>query len=219
MKMRHKFGSFLIAIGALLFLAGASLFAFNEHEARMADRATVNLLPELIAAIEQSATEPEALPVPEETEEPDGTQPPQEPSTEPQPVLFSMTEVTIGGYPYVGYVSIPALELMLPVMADWSYHRLRIAPCLYTGTVMGNDLVILAHNYKSHFGRISQLEMGDEVTFTDMDGVTTHYQVAALDVLSATAVEEMVAGEYDLTLFTCTYGGKSRVTLRCDRAD
>ena len=29
----------------------------------------------------------------------------------------------------------------------------------------------------------------------------------------------MTAGDFDLTLFTCTYGGKSRVTLRCDRVE
>ena len=38
-------------------------------------------------------------------------------------------------------------------------------------------------------------------------------------VVSFTAVEEMTAGEYDLTLFTCTYGGQSRVTVRCDREE
>lgn len=204
--MRHKFGTFLVVAGALLFLAGALLFACNEHEARMADRAVVDLLPELIAAIE----------------EPPATEEPAEESVAPvlpEPGFIQMTEVEIDGYNYVGYVSIPALELMLPVMADWDYTRLKIAPCRYTGTTFGDDLVILAHNYKRHFGCISELKAGEAVTFTDMDGLVTHYEVVALDVLSATAVEEMVAGEYDLTLFTCTYGGKSRVTLRCDRAD
>ena len=36
-------------------------------------------------------------------------------------------------------------------------------------------------------------------------------------ILGATAVEDMTAGEYDLTLYTCTYGGENRVALRCDR--
>lgn len=29
----------------------------------------------------------------------------------------------------------------------------------------------------------------------------------------------MTDAHWDLTLFTCTYGGKSRVTVRCTRAD
>lgn len=197
-----------MVLGALLFLAGASLFAYNQHEADLADRATVNLLPELIAAIEEKNTAEEI---------PDATEVEVTTPVWLQPDFFEMTEVEIDGYNYIGYVSIPALELELPVMSEWDYTRLRTAPCRYSGTTMGDDLVILAHNYKRHFGHISELQVGDSVIFTDMDGVVTYYEVAALDVLSATAVEEMVAGDYDLTLFTCTYGGESRVTLRCDR--
>ncbi len=28
-------------------------------------------------------------------------------------------------------------------------------------------------------------------------------------------VEEMITGDWDLTLFTCTLGGQTRVTVRC----
>jgi sortase A len=49
-----------------------------------------------------------------------------------------------------------------------------------------------------------------------MDGNTTAYEVVGKDVLDPTAVEVMTSGEYDLTLFTCTYGGASRVTVYCD---
>ena len=37
--------------------------------------------------------------------------------------------------------------------------------------------------------------------------------------LPETAVEEMRAGEWDLTLFTCTYDGRARVTVRCIRTE
>lgn len=52
-----------------------------------------------------------------------------------------------------------------------------------------------------------------------MDGVVTHYQVVALDILQPTAVEEMTAGAYDLTLFTCTYDSGSRLTVRCEQTE
>lgn len=133
------------------------------------------------------------------------------------PEDFRMTEVEIDGYGYIGYLSLPRLKLELPIMADWDYGRLQIAPCRYAGTLRGNDLVLMAHNYASHFGRISELSAGDRVIFTDMDGVATVYIVVGLDILPPGAVEEMTAGHYDLTLFTCTYGGASRVTVYCDR--
>ena len=42
---------------------------------------------------------------------------------------------------------------------------------------------------------------------------------SASDLLPATAVEEMTAGDYDLTLFTCTANRTHRVTVRCDLAE
>ena len=87
---------------------------------------------------------------------------------------------------------------------------LQIAPCRYYGSIGGEDLVLMAHNYASHFGRIDELRPGDTVCFTDMDGISTWYQVTVRDLLPPTAVEEMTSGGSDLTLFTCTYGGRTR---------
>jgi sortase A len=128
-----------------------------------------------------------------------------------------MAEVKINGYNYIGYLSIPALELELPIMSSWSYRQLKIAPCRYSGSLRGEDLVLMAHNYSRHFGKISKLNEGDTISFTDVDGVVTYYQVAAMDILEPTAVEVMTSGEFDLTLFTCTYGGGSRVTVCCNK--
>ena len=98
-----------------------------------------------------------------------------------------------------------------------TYTRLRIAPCRYSGSVRGEDIVIMAHNYASHFGGLSKLSEGDNVIFTDTNGTPTVYEVVAMDVLAPYAVKEMTAGDFDLTLFTCTYAGQSRVTVYCDR--
>ena len=133
-----------------------------------------------------------------------------------EPEAFEMTEVVIDGYAYIGYISIPLLELELPVMSGWDYTRLKISPCRYTGSINGEDLVIMAHNYTTHFGGLSKLQIGDQVVFTDMDGIVTSYEVVGRDVLAPNAVEEVTSGEFDLTLFTCTYGGKSRVTVYCN---
>ncbi len=181
-------------------MGALSLFLFNRLEAKQAGDAAINILPQMIAQISQ--------PVP--------TNPAEEPYY-PDPYDPAMTEVEIDGYGYVGYLSIPDLGLELPVMSKWDYSRLKIAPCRYSGSTKTDDLVICAHNYREHFGLLKGLTTGATVTFTDMDGVVWNYQVVVVDILSATAVEEMESGEYDLTLFTCTYGGASRVTVRCDR--
>ncbi len=205
---RRKAGVVLILAGLLLIAAALGLYLHNRGEENRAAEFVEELTPQVIQKIEQRREEQEQ--VPEESlprfiklKKPDPNR--EMPTTE------------IGGHSYIGYLSIPALELELPIMADWSYPQLQIAPCRYAGSLYLNNLVLMAHNYNRFFGRIDELRAGDRVVFTDMDGLAVEYEVAALDVLTPTAIEEMIAGEYDLTLFTCTYGGKSRVTVRCMR--
>ena len=133
--------------------------------------------------------------------------------------LMEMPTIEIGGYLYVGTLTVPSLNLDLPVLDRWDDSRLKISPCRYKGSVYRNDMIIAAHNYRSHFGRLRDLVPGDEVGFTDVDGNDFHFVVSETDLLDKTAIEEMESGSWDLTLFTCTVGGASRVTIRCTRID
>ena len=206
--MKAKFGIFCMILGAVLVLGALGLAVYNQNEAAQAQQISAAVLPELMEKIRQekseAVTEPPTQQIPESLRTPEDVE---------------MAEMVIDGERYIGCLSVPGLELELPVMSDWSYPQLRKAPCRYYGTALGGDLVLMAHNYARHFGYISQLKAGDPVYFTDADGNVHCYEVAAVDVLAPTAVEEMTAGDFDLTLFTCTYGGKSRVTVFCDRVE
>lgn len=116
---------------------------------------------------------------------------------------------------YTGILSIPSLDLELPVQDHWSYPALRKTPCRYYGAAQSDDLVIFAHNYDRHFGNIKDMQENDEVFFTDMDGQIHIYAVDEVIVISPYETETMTAGEWDLILFTCTYGGENRVAVRC----
>ena len=70
----------------------------------------------------------------------------------------------------MGVLTIPVLDLELPVLTDWSYEKLKKAPCHYYGSCHEKDFVIAAHNYNAHFGRLSKLQAGDDVMFTDVSG-------------------------------------------------
>ena len=120
------------------------------------------------------------------------------------------------GYRYIGTVSIPAIDVTLPVQEDWGPAQMKISPCRYMGSPNQGDFIICAHNYAAHFGRLKNLLPGDEAVFTDLEGNEFHYTVAELEILADTAVEEMESGAWDLTLFTCTLGGEARVTVRCE---
>ena len=203
--MRNKLGAIFMVLGAVLILAALSLFLGNRTEARQAERSSAEILPLVMENIRQPVPTGQAA----DTAEPEL----------PDPYDTTMTVVEIDGYGYIGYLSIPALGLELPVMSDWDYPRLRIAPCRYAGSSKADNLVIAAHNYERHFGNLAKLSPGDVVSFTDMDDVVSRYAVVAVETLAPSDVENMTAGEYDLTLFTCTYGGGSRVAVRCDRVE
>lgn len=194
--MRKKIGFIFMGIGAVLVVAALALLLFNRAEDKNAGKAADEILPAVMAAIE------EPLPTGDE----DGEDEPE------------MTVVDIDGYGYIGYLTIPALDLKLPVMSEWDDTRLKTAPCRYYGSVKTNDLVIAGHNYDRHFGRLKNLRTGDNVFFTDMDGVTAAYEVTEVEELQPTEIGQMLESGYDLTLYTCTYGGQSRVTVRCSRA-
>ena len=75
-------------------------------------------------------------------------------------------------------------------------------------------LIICGHNYPSHFADLKKLQEGDTATFTDMAGNTFTYQMIICEILNPDATEEMESGDWDLTLFTCTVGGQTRVAVR-----
>ena len=139
-------------------------------------------------------------------------------SLQPEATLTpDMPTMQIDGQEYVGYLEMPTIGISLPVMSDWSYPKLRTAPCRYWGSAYDDTMVIMAHNYDRHFGRLSSLNIGDPVQFVDAEGNIFRYVVAAQETLERTDVDVMLDSDYDLTLFTCTYGGASRVTVRLTR--
>lgn len=206
--MKTKIGIALIVLGLVLISGALGLFAYNSSLEEKAGEASDVIMPQLVEEIQHRQAEaPSQRPLQ------------QLPLDLPEVEARELPVVEIDGHGYIGFLTIPVLNMERPVMADWDDDKLQIAPCRYSGSTYTEDLVIMAHNYWTHFGKLNQLKLGDQVLFTDMDGITTTYEVSARDVLAATAVEEMTAGEYDLTLFTCTYGGKSRITIRCSRIE
>lgn len=118
-------------------------------------------------------------------------------------------------YQLIGSLSIPSVNIHLPVLDDWSEEMLKIAPCRYSGSLSGQDLILMGHNYKSHFTPLRQVQPGDQVTFTNADGKVFHYRVAAIETLHREEGEKL-ASAYPLTVFTCTPGGIYRFVVRCE---
>jgi sortase A len=203
-----RLGKICVAVGTLLILSAVILIVHNVNEDKNAEKASNVILPELKTSIEtriETDNSEISASNPDDTFE----------DTDDTSTSTDMSIVEIDGYGYIGYLTVPALNMSLPIMAEWDYTRLKIAPCRQFGTAAGNDLVIAGHNYTSNFGNLKTLQVGDAVYFTDVDGKVISYEVSATEILQPTQVEEMRNSSWDLTLYTCTYGGRERVTIRC----
>lgn len=185
--IRKNKGLILIIIGCFLLLIAGGWYIYNIFEDKNAGEYAAEILEKFEEAKDDIKTE-------EET-----------------PVII------VEGDSFCGRVIIDKLGIELPVYNGWDYKRLKKAPCRYTGSIATDDIIIAAHNYKSHFGTLNKLEIGDEITFADAYGKIHYYEVQELITLDGTAISDMKAGGWDLTLFTCTKGGAQRVTVRCER--
>jgi sortase A len=185
-----------MALGALLIAAALALAVYNLYDERRAGEAADLVLEEM------------AEQTPDEEDVPDYTLVPG----------MDMPTTTIDGEEYIGTLSIPSLDIEVPVMSEWSVSRLKIAPCRYSGSAYTDDMIIAGHNYRTHFGRLNIIELNTEIVFTDVLGNEFVYTVTKTERLSPSEVERMQSGEdWDLTLFTCTFGGQKRYTVRCTR--
>ena len=193
-----KKGTILISFGLLLIVLALSLTVYNIWDEKRAGQEASEVLEKLTEEIDEPTEEAEA-----------------EMLYRMHPDM-EMPAIQIDGKRYLGILEIPALDLRLPIMESWSYPNLKISPCRYEGSVYSEDLIIAGHDYRSHFGLLKKLQQGDQMAFTDVDGNQFVYEVAGKEVLAGTDVEEMKSGDWDMTLFTCTYSGRTRMTIRCE---
>ena len=190
--MKRKIGITLVTLGLILILFSVALFLYNNFENKKAQEQSNRVMDAIIDTVDNNQTNDEI-----------------------DPFDTEMKVVDIEGNDYIGYLDIPELNVTLPVMSECDYSRLRVAPCRYYGSIKTDNLVICAHNYKSHFGYIGELSLDSMVMFTDMEGIKYMYTVTSVEILHPTDTELVKDTGDDLILYTCTYSGRTRIVVRC----
>jgi len=206
-KGGSPFGKMLMVLGVVLVLGAGGLYGYNQYVDYQAGQASENAAMELVQEIAAQKVEIKDKPVVNVGAA----------SEEPSAELLKVAELN-GAY-YMGVLTIPDLERILPIQSDWSESKLKRTPCRYSGSLEEGGLVIAGHNYKKHFSKLSTLSHGASVVFTDLEGSQYFYEVREVCTLDGSDVEGMTESGYDLSLFTCNYDGQARVTVRCTRVE
>ncbi len=195
--MKRKIAIVFMSAGILLVGLSAALLLYNGYENKKAQESSGALIQSIRISIAENELKDKVT----------------------DPFDEEMTVREIDGYGYIGYLTVPKLDIDLPVMSEWDYGRLKISPCRYYGSTKTDNLVIAAHNYKVHFGYLGNLKPGDKVIFTDMDAEIYNYTVDSVELLMPTDVDKVKESGDDLILYTCTYGGAKRIVVRCSYAE
>ena len=190
MKGRRLIAAGLILIALAVLLAGYNVFCSVRGG---------NAAEDILAGLDKVTESPE--PAPSYMLNPD----------------MEMPEVEIDGIMYIGKVSLPSIGITLPVASSFDNSVLNISPCRYSGSAYRDSMIICGHNFRTHFGFLARVTAGDRVTFTDTEGNVFTYEVCDMESMDGTDVERMSQGDWDLTLFTCTPGGRARLAVRCIR--
>lgn len=198
----NKIGEKFIIIGVILLIVSLSIMIYNKYEDFEAGNDSKKALTLIKNEVEENNQNDSMIQTLLNNNE-----------------VKEMKTTKINGYDYIGTVTIPVLNLELPVMSEYDYTRLRKAPCRYYGSLYTNDLIICAHSYKTHFKYLDKLKQNDYVVITDVDGNNYIYEVLEIEILKATEVSEMINNDFDLTLYTCASDRTTRITVRCNRVE
>ena len=125
-------------------------------------------------------------------------------------------------YTYESILSIPSLGIEYPVLSETSEELLKISINKFWGgspNSVGNYCIV-GHNYKSGkmFGKLSQMKSGDTIKLTDLSGKTLEYKVYdryVVDPENVACTSQITNGLKEVTLITCTNGGKQRLIIKC----
>lgn len=118
-------------------------------------------------------------------------------------------------------LKIPKINIEYPVLSATSDALLFVSLNKYWGpqpNEVGNYCIV-GHYYENGkmFGKLHKLKNGDKAELTDLSGNTLTYQVYNKYVVEPTdtrCTSQLTNGRKELTLITCTNGGKQRLVVK-----
>lgn len=125
----------------------------------------------------------------------------------------------IEGYKVVGKISISKIDVEKYILDETTEDSLKESVTKICGPEINKtgNFCMAGHNYGDTFGKISSLEIGDEIVITDTYDRKVNYQVYSIERVSpydTSCLSQETSGEREITLVTCTLGAIKRVVVK-----
>lgn len=127
---------------------------------------------------------------------------------------------TYKGFPMVGTIEIPAINLKYPVLEDASKAAIEVAVGIYDGPGLNQvgNTTIAGHNYRDgrFFSNNKKLVEGDKVYITDTTGqkiTYTIYKIYTTSPEDSSYLDRDTEGRREISLTTCTDDAQSRLII------
>lgn len=130
------------------------------------------------------------------------------------------TVQTYKGFPMVGTIEIPAINLQYPVLQDASKDAIEVAVGIYDGPGLNQigNTTIAGHNYRDgrFFSNNKKLVEGDKIHITDTTGKKITYSIYKTYTTSpedSSYLDRDTEGRREISLTTCTDDAQSRLII------
>lgn len=127
---------------------------------------------------------------------------------------------TYKGFPMVGTIEIPAINLQYPVLQDASKDAIEVAVGIYDGPGLNQigNTTIAGHNYRDgrFFSNNKKLVEGDKIHITDTTGKKITYSIYKTYTTSpedSSYLDRDTEGRREISLTTCTDDAQSRLII------
>ena len=240
--MKRKLSGILIISGAVLLLVAGGLYTYNRIYDYQAGIRAQTLLDQMMATVGWDLPPLEEMvyrpaPVANEPDLDLSVDDNEETSAEPlrpqmdidldvETLEYGGTYITFTApasnwsaptYTTIGVLSIPKLNVRLPVIGECSDALLNISCCRISGLAEDkpNRLVISGHNIWSHFKGLDTIKIGDQIAFTTVNGETYYYQaIEFVDLHKTEGADVLATVGWDITLITCKTNNTYRTVVR-----
>lgn len=134
-----------------------------------------------------------------------------------------ITEINeeIKGNKVIGIIKIPKVELEYPILETTTKETLNLSITKFWGKDINEigNVTLAGHNNLSGvmFGKIKKLEEGDIIELTDIQNTTLKYKVFKTYIIDPNDISCILPEDEntrEVTLITCTTGGKERYIVK-----